>query len=140
MFLLYSFLADLIVLAIYSDDWASAKAHRILYIFSMILIIFNFFIKAFSLLLILLIYGHVGTSSTPLTAYGIGLGPENDLLMRGMYAHTSGIEPDVAAASEVQMDVNAISALAQSNRQYPQSSNTELMPRTNAYHSYQAES
>lgn len=59
VFYLISFLADIIVLSVHGDSWASLHG---VYSFSMAMIIINIFVKAVGLLMIILIYGELGYS------------------------------------------------------------------------------
>ena len=58
-----SFVADIVILTVYGDRWAEEKHQSA---FSMAIIIVNLFVKAVALLVIILIYGEMGNSRTPL--------------------------------------------------------------------------
>jgi hypothetical protein len=61
-----SFVADIVILTVYGDRWAEEKHQSA---FSMAIIIVNLFVKAVALLVIILIYGEMGNSRTPLQYY-----------------------------------------------------------------------
>lgn len=65
---LMSFLCDIIILSVYGDTWAVEKRA---YAFSLTVIIVNLFVKAVALLVIVLIYGHVGNSRLPLSYHTV---------------------------------------------------------------------
>ena len=65
---LMSFVCDIVILSVYGDTWAVEKRT---YAFSLTVIIVNLFVKAVALLVIILIYGHVGNSRHPLSYHTV---------------------------------------------------------------------
>ena len=65
---LMSFVCDIIILSVYGDTWAE---ERRAYVFSLAVIIVNLFVKAVALLVIILVYGHVGNNRLPLSYHAV---------------------------------------------------------------------